>query len=74
VSKRLGRHPRLSSRVPLSLGAVLVTPYKSIAELMYHGLQLNFSMYQSGFDFKFSLFKPSVKPLNPLNRLNAIFV
>jgi hypothetical protein len=32
---------------------------------------LDFSMYQSGID---SLFKPSVKALNPLNRLNAIFV
>jgi uncharacterized membrane protein YgcG len=35
---------------------------------------LDFSMYQSGIDFKFSLLKPSVKALNPLNRLNALFV
>jgi hypothetical protein len=33
---------------------------------------LNFSMYPSG--FVVSLFKPSVKAINPLNRLNAIFV
>jgi hypothetical protein len=30
---------------------------------------LDFSMYQSGIDFNKSLFKPSVKSLNPLNRL-----
>jgi hypothetical protein len=36
---------------------------------------LDFSMYQSGVDSnQRSLFKPSVKALNPLNRLNAIFV
>jgi hypothetical protein len=35
---------------------------------------LDFSMYQSDIDFEVSLFKPSVKALNPLNRLNAIFV
>jgi hypothetical protein len=35
---------------------------------------LDFSMYQSGIDFKCPYFKPSVKALNPLNRLNVIFV
>jgi hypothetical protein len=36
---------------------------------------LDFSMYQFGIDFKCPyVFKPSVNALNPLNRLNAIFV
>jgi hypothetical protein len=35
---------------------------------------LNFAMYQSGIDLRVSLFKLSVKALNPLNRLDAIFV
>jgi hypothetical protein len=35
---------------------------------------LNFSMYQSGIGFKCPYSNPSVKALNPVNRLNAIFV
>jgi hypothetical protein len=35
---------------------------------------LNFSMLPIRYPFRVSLFKPSLKALNPLNRLNAIFV
>ena len=35
---------------------------------------LDFSMYQSGIDFKCPYSSRPLKPLTPLNRLNAIFV
>jgi hypothetical protein len=35
---------------------------------------LDFSMYQSGIDFKCPYSTRPLKPLTPLNRLNAIFV
>jgi hypothetical protein len=35
---------------------------------------LDFSMYQSGIDFKCPYSNRPLKPFNPLNRLNAIFV
>jgi hypothetical protein len=35
---------------------------------------LDFSMYQSGIDFKCPYSIRPLKPLTPLNRLNAIFV
>jgi hypothetical protein len=47
---------------------VLTHPYNSIAELMYpRGLMLNFSMYQSGIDFKCPYY--SNRPLKPLTPL-----
>jgi hypothetical protein len=49
----------------------LLSLYKPIAELMYPRGLLNFSMYQSGIDVKCPY---SNRPLNPLNRLNAIYL
>jgi hypothetical protein len=49
--------------------------YKSIAELIDpRSLMLDFSMYQSGIDFKCPYSNRPLKPLTLLNRLNAIFV
>ena len=43
---------------------------KSIAGLMYpSGVRLNFSIHQSGVDFKCPFSNRSLNPLTPLNRL-----